>query len=260
MSTKQIAIDGPAGAGKSTIARMVADRLGFIYIDTGAMYRAAALYLLRGNIDPADERASAAAVAGADIRLVNENFGPDSLYVTLTFDVHNEVHSAAECRRERDNFIRRLLRRYPAAKIFCVYGQGQHTQRFHLHMLSSGIPEEALGKIWGRGSVFRADRLRAHNYYDGIDHGRDYTGLVNYLLDHWRPEVGGHRYKATRSCREPVPEPPTEAVREYSPEHPPIAPRGYTYVSAKVTRYGYQRYKYVKIDDPGGYGRRKKAL
>ena len=73
MSTKQIAIDGPAGAGKSTIARMVADRLGFIYIDTGAMYRAAALYLLRGNIDPADERASAAAVAGADIRLVNEN-------------------------------------------------------------------------------------------------------------------------------------------------------------------------------------------
>lgn len=194
------------------------------------------------------------------VRLVNENFGPDSLYVTLTFDVHNEVHSAAECRRERDNFIRRLLRRYPAAKIFCVYGQGQHTQRFHLHMLSSGIPEEALGKIWGRGSVFRADRLRAHNYYDGIDHGRDYTGLVNYLLDHWRPEFGGHRYKATRSCREPVPEPPTEAVREYSPEHPPIAPRGYTYVSAKITRFGYQLYKYVKIDDPGGCGRRKSLV
>ena len=39
----RIAVDGPAGAGKSTIARMVAHRLGFIYVDTGAMYRAVAL-------------------------------------------------------------------------------------------------------------------------------------------------------------------------------------------------------------------------
>ena len=42
---KSIAIDGPAGAGKSTIAKMVAKELGFIYVDTGAMYRAMALYL-----------------------------------------------------------------------------------------------------------------------------------------------------------------------------------------------------------------------
>ena len=42
-----IAIDGPAGAGKSTIARRVAKELSFIYVDTGAMYRAMALYLLR---------------------------------------------------------------------------------------------------------------------------------------------------------------------------------------------------------------------
>lgn len=49
-----IAIDGPAGAGKSTIARCIADRLGFIYVDTGAMYRAIALYLLRKGIDGHD--------------------------------------------------------------------------------------------------------------------------------------------------------------------------------------------------------------
>ena len=41
-----IAVDGPAGAGKSTIARLVAERLGFIYVDTGAMYRAIALFCL----------------------------------------------------------------------------------------------------------------------------------------------------------------------------------------------------------------------
>lgn len=46
-----IAIDGPAGAGKSTIARRVAKELSFIYVDTGAMYRAMALYLLHKNVD-----------------------------------------------------------------------------------------------------------------------------------------------------------------------------------------------------------------
>lgn len=50
-----VAIDGPAGAGKSTIAREIAGRMNFIYVDTGAMYRAMALYLLRLNIDPGNK-------------------------------------------------------------------------------------------------------------------------------------------------------------------------------------------------------------
>ena len=49
-----MAIDGPAGAGKSTIARRLADRLGFTYIDTGAMYRAVALWALRQAVDASD--------------------------------------------------------------------------------------------------------------------------------------------------------------------------------------------------------------
>ena len=54
-----IAIDGPAGAGKSTIAKKVAKELSFIYVDTGAMYRAVALYLLRNEIDGTDAEAVA---------------------------------------------------------------------------------------------------------------------------------------------------------------------------------------------------------
>ena len=46
-----IAIDGPAGAGKSTVARRAAGKLGFIYVDTGAMYRTIALYMLRGQVN-----------------------------------------------------------------------------------------------------------------------------------------------------------------------------------------------------------------
>ncbi|MCL2702226.1 MAG: (d)CMP kinase [Defluviitaleaceae bacterium] len=53
MDVFQVAIDGPVGAGKSTIARLTAARTGFTYIDTGAMYRAVALYALRNGADPA---------------------------------------------------------------------------------------------------------------------------------------------------------------------------------------------------------------
>ncbi len=56
MSNKRItvAIDGPAGAGKSTLARRIADKLGYLYVDTGAMYRAVALWALRRNIALSD--------------------------------------------------------------------------------------------------------------------------------------------------------------------------------------------------------------
>jgi cytidylate kinase len=52
-----IAIDGPAGAGKSTIAKRVSKKLGYVYVDTGAMYRTMALYFLRNQIDGSDEKA-----------------------------------------------------------------------------------------------------------------------------------------------------------------------------------------------------------
>ncbi|MCL1934985.1 MAG: (d)CMP kinase [Defluviitaleaceae bacterium] len=51
MNNIQIAIDGPTGSGKSTVAKMLAKKLGFIYLDTGAMYRAVSLYFIRKNID-----------------------------------------------------------------------------------------------------------------------------------------------------------------------------------------------------------------
>ena len=65
----QIAIDGPAGAGKSTIAKIVAAKKGFIYVDTGAMYRAMAVHMLRNGTDPMDEEAVALASEKADITL-----------------------------------------------------------------------------------------------------------------------------------------------------------------------------------------------
>ncbi len=68
-----IAIDGPAGAGKSTIARKIAKRLGYIYVDTGAMYRAMALYLIREHIDPSETEKIDARCKEADITIGYEN-------------------------------------------------------------------------------------------------------------------------------------------------------------------------------------------
>ncbi len=68
----QIAIDGPAGAGKSTIAKAVAARLGFTYLDTGAMYRAVGLKALRLGVCTQDEAAVSAMAEGTDVSVLVE--------------------------------------------------------------------------------------------------------------------------------------------------------------------------------------------
>lgn len=62
-----VGIDGPAGAGKSTVAKLVAQRLGFLYVDTGAMYRAVTLAAMRAGVELEDERAMGAVASAVDI-------------------------------------------------------------------------------------------------------------------------------------------------------------------------------------------------
>jgi cytidylate kinase len=64
-----IAIDGPAAAGKSTVAKLVAKRLNITYIDTGAMYRAFTLYVMRKGVDPQNQAAAEAFIASVKITL-----------------------------------------------------------------------------------------------------------------------------------------------------------------------------------------------
>ena len=70
-----IAIDGPAGAGKSTIAKAIAEDIGFIYVDTGAMYRAIALYFLRKGIDGHDRKLVAAECPNIHVTLEYDEEG-----------------------------------------------------------------------------------------------------------------------------------------------------------------------------------------
>ncbi len=68
-----IAIDGPAGAGKSTVAKMAAEKLGFVYVDTGAMYRTIALYMLDSHIDVDDGKALVDALGKIEIGIRYED-------------------------------------------------------------------------------------------------------------------------------------------------------------------------------------------
>lgn len=64
-----VAIDGPAGAGKSTIAKLLAAKMDYIYVDTGAMYRAMAVYFSQNQVNPEDEEAVNAAVKNVNITI-----------------------------------------------------------------------------------------------------------------------------------------------------------------------------------------------
>ncbi len=75
-----IAIDGPAGAGKSTIAKLVAKEKGYIYVDTGAMYRALAVCFLEKGIEPGDTEKVIEACRGADVTIGYEN-GAQQVYL-----------------------------------------------------------------------------------------------------------------------------------------------------------------------------------
>ena len=86
-----IAIDGPSGAGKSTLGKMLAKRLGLLYLDMGAMYRAAALSAIRKNVGLDDQDAVAKVAANAKIDLTGE---PDDLKVILDGeDVSSEIRT-----------------------------------------------------------------------------------------------------------------------------------------------------------------------
>lgn len=81
MSHIAVAIDGPSGAGKSTLARMTAKHFGFIYVDTGALYRTVGLYVLRNGVDTRDAQAVAALLPQINVELSYDGEGVQRMYL-----------------------------------------------------------------------------------------------------------------------------------------------------------------------------------
>ena len=103
-----IAIDGPAGAGKSTIAQIVAKELGFIYVDTGAMYRTLALACFRDGIDTTDEAAVVAKCESVEVTLGYED-GVQKVFL-------NGEDVSEEIRREEIGNLTSSIAVYPGVR------------------------------------------------------------------------------------------------------------------------------------------------
>ncbi len=109
---KAIAIDGPAGAGKSTIARKLAGELGYIYVDTGALYRAIGLFCLSRGVDVKDETAVKGALVGLHIEL---RFVDMEQRVFL-----NDVDVTARIRTEAVSMAASAVSALPAVRAFLL--------------------------------------------------------------------------------------------------------------------------------------------
>ena len=120
-----VAIDGPAGAGKSTVARAVAKEMGLIYVDTGAMYRAMALFMLREGVDLKDSGKIVEKCVQADITIRYED-GIQVVYLNgenvnpylRTEEVGEAASVTSPIPRVRENMVR--LQKELAAHSDCI--------------------------------------------------------------------------------------------------------------------------------------------
>ena len=165
-----VAIDGPAGAGKSTVARAVAERLGFLHVDSGAMYRAVALWALENGVDPGD---GAKVVPMAESAEINLNGGRVLLNGRdITADVRRPEVSQAASRVSAIPGVRRELvskqQEYAAAASVVMEGRDIGTvvyPRAQVKIYLDASPEvrarRRVGELGGDyGQVLREIRER----------------------------------------------------------------------------------------------------
>ena len=124
-----ITIDGPAGAGKSTVAKRVANRMGYRFLDTGAMYRAVTWAAMKQGIDLNDVEAVAAVAAALTISFLDDQVMVDGQNVTAeirTTDVTGNVSEIADNPRVRDQMVM-IQREIAAEGDFVCEGRDQGT-------------------------------------------------------------------------------------------------------------------------------------
>lgn len=170
-----IAIDGPAGAGKSTIAKTLAKELGYVYVDTGAMYRAMAYYFLNQGIDKDDEAAITAAADGADVTIRYED-GAQQVYL-------NEENITGFLRTEQVGNMASATSIYPAVRTKLVSLQQKLAKTTDVIMdgrdIGTCVLPDAQVKIYLTASV----ETRAKRRYDELVEKGEPADLTKIAAD-----------------------------------------------------------------------------
>ncbi|WLR46732.1 (d)CMP kinase [Halobacillus litoralis] len=168
MNTMTIAIDGPAAAGKSTVAKKVAEKLSFIYVDTGAMYRALTWKALKSGVSLEDESGLALLLSQSDLNLIQGDAGQrvildqrDVSEEIRTAEVTNQVSIVAKHKDVREEMVQRQQELVkdkgvvmdgrdigthvlPDAevKIFMIASVEERAERRHKENLEKGFPSD----------------------------------------------------------------------------------------------------------------------
>lgn len=154
-----IAIDGPAGAGKSTIAKAVARELGYVYIDTGAMYRAVGLFCLDQAITLTDEARVSEAVRDIDITIAYDEEGAQQVFL-------NGANVSTRIRTQQVGDAASTVSQYPAVREKMVKLQQSLAEHTSVVMdgrdIASKVLPNADTKIYLTASVEERARRRAN--------------------------------------------------------------------------------------------------
>lgn len=183
-----ITLDGPAGAGKSSMARALAKRLGYRFLDTGAMYRAIALAAMRRNVDWSDSATLAELVGHVRVELQNEHVfldGEDVTDLIRTPEVTASVHYVADNPAVRQQLVDQQRRVARGKNIVCE-GRDQGTVAFpdaECKIFLTATPAERARRRWkeleARGQVVAFDvLLEQQNERDRRDTTRPVGRLV----------------------------------------------------------------------------------
>ncbi|MCI8401239.1 MAG: (d)CMP kinase [Lachnospiraceae bacterium] len=155
-----IAMDGPAGAGKSTIAKRIAKELGIIYVDTGAMYRAMGVFFHRRGIEPQDKEGIGAAVREADVTIRYEE-GQQQVYL-------NGENVTGYLRTEEAGRMASAISVYPAVRRKLVELQQQMAARQDVIMDGRDIGTVVLPQAELKIYLTADSGVRARRRYDEL--------------------------------------------------------------------------------------------
>ncbi len=175
MGAYSIAIDGPAGAGKSSVAKAVSHALGYLYLDTGAMYRAMALYMIRAGVPLTDAAAVARASATANVGV---RYANGRQITTLADEDVSEAIRAEECSRAAS-----LVSQVPEVRARMVAIQREIAQNQNLVMDGRDIGTKVLPDATVKIFLTASAQVRAKRRFDELREKGLQPALETVLAD-----------------------------------------------------------------------------